>query len=484
MTLEASSNFSIPINITSEIELKKNTTEGNVIKLDMLKKALVIYPAKDQKLITYFHHYYVLNQLSNAQNKLLHQMSISDFLQEQLPGGNKFVHSQSKLLQHDPLSSVDDILSWELITHDMIHSDYHNRAVIPVTGSYRDSIDLAIRKAVDHLNKQNAEEYKYRKLVAAYQRVDPLVGIEYILEFESTVSGGVKTHRVVLIGLLNPPDVSPLIPFDVQTVINMVVVIDCENNKKLEEFIKNFEDILEKDKRIALTVLEMKGRVTNKALKKNQLRTFYLVSLLQSKYPSTHIEMMTLDTPLSRDRGISVVAKHLPPSNLIFLADVDVRFNEDFLHRCRNFPKVGQQAYFPMLFRRYNPKLLSQMDHSHLGSKITEHSGYWLSQTHGLACIYVADIVNSFSQTGSQDVPPRINSDLLLSKLVKTGVHIVRSPDQDLWRPYDTRQCEENMFGESYNCDTTDETPESHYIHSQLSSLLFNHEDVHAMQKF
>ena len=124
------------------------------------------------------------------------------------------------------------------------------------------------------------------------------------------------------------------------------------------------------------------------------------------------------------------------------------------------------------------------MNHSHLGDRITEHSGYWLSQSHSLTCIYVADIVNSFSQTGSQDVPPRISSDLLVSRLAKAGVHIIRSPDKDIWRPYATRQCEGNMYGENYICDTSNETPESHYIHSQLASLLFNHEDEHAMHKF
>ena len=483
-TLEKSSDFSVTINVTNEGEMKKNATK-DVIKPDVLEKALIIYPAKDHKFITYFHHYYLLKQLNHAQDKLLHQMSVSDFLQEQLPGGNKAVHSQSKLLHHDPVTSVDDILTWELITHDVIHSEYRSQVVIPVTGSYKDNINVAIRKAVNYLNKQSTEEHKFRKLVAAYQRVDPLVGIEYVLEFESTVSGGVKTHRVVLIGLLSAPDTSPLIPFDSTTVVNIVVVVDSENNRKLEDFIKNFEDVLGKDKKIALTVLEMKGTIKNEAeRKKNHLRTFYLISLLQSKYPNVHIEMKTLDTSLSRERGTSVVAKHLSPSDLVFLADIDVRFNAGFLHRCRNFAAVGQQAYFPMLFRRYNPKLLSQMNHSHLDGRITEHSGYWLSQSHSLMCIYVADIINSFSQTGSQDVPPRISSNLLLSRLVKTGVHIVRSPDKDIWRPYDTRKCEGNLYGESYTCDTTDETPEVHYAHSQLASLLFNHEDEHAMEKF
>lgn len=465
--------------------MKKNTTKDNVIKCDMLERALVIYPAKDHKFITYFHHYYVLKQLNYAQEKLLHQMSVSDFLQEQLPGGNKAVHSRSKLLNHDPVTSVDDILTWELITHDMIYSEYHNQVVTPLTGSYEDNINVAVRKAVNYLNKQNTEEYKFRKLVAAYQRVDPLVGIEYILEFESTVAGGVKVHRVVLIGLLSPPKASPLIAFDSKTVVNVVVVVDSDNSGKLEDFIKNFEEVLVKDKKIGLTVLEMKGSTKDNAQKKkNQLRTFYLVSLLQSKYPNVHIEMMTLDTPLSRERGISIVAKHLSPSNLVFLADVDIRFHASFLHRCRNFATVGQQAYFPMLFRRYDPELLSQMNHSNLDGRITEHSGYWLSQSHSLTCIYVADIINSFSQTGSQDVPPRISSNLLMSRLVQTGVHIIRSPDKDIWRPYDTRQCEGNMYGESYNCDATDETPESHYVHSQLASLLFNHEDEHTMEKF
>ena len=482
--LESNNNFSIPVNITSDSEINKNSTKDNVIKHNMLENALVIYPVKDHRFVTYFHHYYLLKQLNHAQEKLLHQMSVNDFLQEQLPGGHKAVHSQSKLLHHDPVTSVDDILTWELVMHDMIHSDYHNQVVIPVTGSCKDNLDAAVRKSINYLSKQSTEEHKFRKLVAAYQRVDPLMGMEYILEFESAVSGGVKFHRVVLIGLLSPPDASPLTAFDSKTVVNVVVVVDSENNRKLEDFMKNFEDILETDKKIALTVLEMKGTTKNEAQKKkNQLRTFYLVSLLQSKYPDTHIEMMTLDTPLSRDRGISIVAKHLSPNDLVFLADVDIRFNTGFLHHCRNFAAVGQQAYFPILFRRYNPELLSQMNHSHLVGKITEHSGYWLSQSHSLACIYVADIINSFSQTGSQDVPPRISSKLLLSKLVKTGVRIIRSPDKGIWRPYDSRKCEGNMYGESYSCDA-DETPESHYVHSQLASLLFNHEDEHAMEKF
>ncbi|XP_065912336.1 chondroitin sulfate synthase 3-like isoform X2 [Dysidea avara] len=487
-TFASSSNFSIPINITydSDSEVQRNTTgdTATIINHEMLEKALVIYPATNAKFKAYFHHYFVLNRLSHAQEELVHHMNVIDFLQDQLPGGDSAIHSQSKLLHHDPLTSVDEILTWELITHDTIHSDNRDEAVVPVTGSYKDGIDAAISKAVDYLNKENSDEYQYRKLVAAYRRVDPLVGTEYILEFEAATPNGIKTHRVILIGVLSSPDVSPLVPFDYKTVVNIVVVTDCDNNAKFENFIKNFEDILLEDTKVSLTVLEMKGTAKTSAQKKNQLRTFYVVSLLQTKYPNIHIEAKSLDSPLSRDRAISIIAKNLAPSDLVFLADIDVRFNADFLHRCRNLVSVGQQVYFPILFRRYNPELLSLMNHSELADKISEHSGYWLSQSHGLACIYVADIINSFSQTGAQDVPPLISSELLLSKLFKKGVHVVRSPDKDVWRPYDTRHCEENLHGENQACDATEETAENHYVHYQLASLLFNHEHEHAMQKF
>ena len=487
-TFASSSNFSVPINIThdSDSEVHLNITGGRatILHHEMLEKALVIYPATDPKYKAYFHHYYVLNRLSRAQEELVHHMNVIDFLQDHLPGGDSAVHSQSKLLHHDPLTSVDEILTWELITHDIIHSDYRDEAVIPVTGSYKDGINAAISKAVDYLNKENSDEYQYRKLVAAYQRVDPLVGTEYILEFETATPTGIKRHRVILIGVLSSPDFSPLVPFDYETVINVVVVTDCDNNGKLENFIKNFENILLEDTKVSLTVLEMKGTAKTNAQKKNQLRTFYMVSLLQTKYPHIHIEAKSLDSPLSRDRAVSIVAKNLAPSDLVFLADIDVRFNVEFLRRCRNLVSVGQQAYFPILFRRYNPEILSLMNHSDLADKISEHSGYWLSQSHGLACIYVADIINSFSQTGAQDVPPLISSELLLSELLKNSVHIIRSPDKDIWRTYESRHCEENLHGENHVCDATEETAENRYVHYQLASLLFNHEDEHAMQKF
>lgn len=487
-TFASSSNFSVPINITHDSDslVEQNFTRDvtTIINHEMLKKALVIYPATNPKFKAYFHHFYVLHRLSHTQEELLHQMNVIDFLQDQLPGGDNIIHSQSKLLHHDALTSVDEILTWELITHDTIHSDYRDDAVIPVTGSYKDGINAAISKAVDYLNKESSDEYQYRKLVAAYQRVDPLVGTEYILEFEAATPTGVKTHRVILIGVLSGPEVSPLVPFDYRTVVNIVVVTDSDNNEKFENFIKNFEDILLVDTKVSLTVLEMKGTAKTNSKKKNQLRTFYVVSLLQTKYPNIHIEAKSLDSPLSRDRAISIIAKNLAPSDLVFLGDIDVRFNVDFLRRCRNLVSVGQQAYFPILFRRYNPELLSLMNHSESADKISEHSGYWLSQSHGLACIYVADIINSFSQTGAQDVPPLINSALLLSELLKNGVHVVRSPDKDIWRPYDTRHCEKNLHGESDACDATEDTAESRYVHYQLASLLFNHEDEHAMQKF
>ena len=65
------------------------------------------------------------------------------------------------------------------------------------------------------------------------------------------------------------------------------------------------------------------------------------------------------------DIGVDKCCDHFDTArrneNLLFFCDVDVLFNQNFLHMCRYNAIRGRRAFFPILYSFYNPKNIKSL---------------------------------------------------------------------------------------------------------------------------
>lgn len=72
------------------------------------------------------------------------------------------------------------------------------------------------------------------------------------------------------------------------------------------------------------------------------------------------VRIKVLMQPFSRGVGLETGAYAAAGDNphaLLFFCDVDMKFNADFLYRCRVNPVEGKRVYFPIVFSLYRNKV-------------------------------------------------------------------------------------------------------------------------------
>ena len=82
--------------------------------------------------------------------------------------------------------------------------------------------------------------------------------------------------------------------------------------------------------------------------------TYYILILINAR-----ARIKVLMQPFSRGVGLEEGALVLNSNRdpLLFFCDVDMKFNSDFLHRCRMNAVPGKRMYFPIVFSLYRNKV-------------------------------------------------------------------------------------------------------------------------------
>jgi len=183
------------------------------------------------------------------------------------------------------------------------------------------------------------------------------------------------------------------------------------------------EKVLEHDQRINLFVVQMRSAAEKQKLRKiTVMDPKSIISLYETKYTKASFKVLDSPSLLSRAHGTSLVMKELRPSEILFLADLDLEFDVGFVERCRNYPLQGQQVYFPVMFAKINPSVLSYMNHTMLENTISQHSGYWLIHSYSVACVYAADLFATTSQTGFKGIPNEVDTIEVYNSLMEKRV--------------------------------------------------------------
>ena len=455
---------------------------------DSLDKSVTVYPIMDPSQM-YSIHQVVLSRMLNDSQEVIQGLKRSvDQMTEMLPQTDISVYNDRA--DSELALGEDDVTPWNLVNSNMLMSCVESSPATKLKSLWKKELEVLSAKSIEHVNSQEEDNYSFKRMINAYWRVNPLVGTEYVVDFEAKLAGSEsdfsspsKHFTVSLVRQYSEPAVNPVVhQVDSTRHVSIGVFVTDDLMGKFKHFMIRFERTLKLDQRFDLITVHMKG--TGKSGASKELSG--VIQKYENKYPKASFKVIKSPHALSRAHGISLLVQELRPNDLVFIADVDLEFDVKFMDRCRNFPLQGQQVYFPIPFNRMDPGMISAMNHSNLEESITQHSGYWLVDSYSISCVYTVDILSAIQQEDYKGLPAEVNIEEMYAKFVKKGYSILRGTDSELVRMYSNdRECVLDLYGETHeHCKSLPETFEKLYLKTQLSTLLLDHEGEHAHKKY
>lgn len=250
-------------------------------------------------------------------------------------------------------------------------------------GLFRKELHTLIELGVNELNKTNSSySYKFDDFLIGFSRNIPFYGIDYDIYYKKNKQCcsiarfhryfqpfSLETHNSNN-KILNKQEIFALNENTEKQVINFVLPItsDEKNFKAFSFFLETFKHIaIDEDKSYStLTIvfgynlrkpqdLIYKKKVedlVNDFVRTTGFIKIKLVLSYQRKYSRAKY----------LDMGVRKACDKAESECLVFLCDVDIFFEKNFLDFCRYNSIEGKKAYFPILFSLYNPNILPEVE--------------------------------------------------------------------------------------------------------------------------
>ena len=456
-----------------------------------LGSSLTLSPVPDSRTMYSIHQAVVGLRLNSTHHQIHSLKKALDRMTELLP------HSLDQPTQREETEvlSTDDVVSWRLVGHGGLLSDEEYTPTRDVPGVWRTEMESMAEKALQYISTREDVQLEYKKVVNAYWRVEPLTAINYIVGFETSfpqVANGkpLSNHyRIMFTRPLNPPEISHTHPL-VTSHVTVAVCFTSAHTDKLQQFLTRLSPTLDRGQKVNLMAIQMRSVSEKQKPGRTQSTTVdakSLFSLYRSKYQSSSFSLLESPALLSRSHAIAIVLRDSRPSDLLFLADLDLQFEEGFLERCRNLPLQGQQVYFPIVFSLRDPSLLASLNHSLIEGSVNHHTGHWMVGSYSIACLYAGDLLSLSGLPEMKGMMNEVDMEEVYSALLGRGYEVLRAPDKQLKRVYSQeRSCDLDLVGLNWgeSCGERVESDEPLYLRTHLSALLFDHEGENSDNKY
>lgn len=437
----------------------------------VLNRALTVYPVSDFKLMYNIHQLVVGRRLNESQHLVQELKQTANQMTALLPR-SETGHAQSDA---NTLKSRADIVSWQLISNSRLMVQESDDPAIKTPELWKQEVEVLSSRAVEYLSVlQEEQPLVLHKIVNIYWRHHPIKGVEYIVDFEAESqqedNPTFSRFCAYLSRSYSPLQVSPLQPQVKESKrVTIALVVTADQLDTLETFMKQLARVLDQDQRLDLIVVRMRTERDRQQAKKDT--TDSALDTLLHSYETKYLRasFTAVDSPyiLSRSHGLALVLHEIKPTDILFLADLYLTFNTSFLERCRSLPLQGQQAYYPIPFAMNSN-----------GIAVSSELGHWLVKSHGVGCVYAADILSSIQTAEGKGIPKEIDSEKLYKRLLLRDYELIRSVDSGLWRqrPSSASGCELDLVGEEKEVCEEAQPYAVLRDRAHLSEMLFDHE--------
>ncbi|XP_048359174.1 chondroitin sulfate synthase 3 [Sphaerodactylus townsendi] len=418
----------------------------------------------------------LMSKLSNT------EISKDDQLLGMMPSFNRFQpHDRS------------EIIEWEFLTGKLLYSMAENQPprqnINSVLRAALDDTVMQVMEMINENSKSRGRLIDFNEIQYGYRRIDPLHGVEYILDLlllykrhkGRKVTVPVRRHAY-LQQLFSKPFFKEEEELDVISLVeNMNSVtqsfsflsnslkmfssfqgtkeIGVHGDNKIHilvpltgrydiflRFMENFEKtcLISKQnvKLVVILFSSDSGQVSSKHIE--------LINEYHHKYPMADMTVIPMTGAFSRGLGLEMASSKFDNDTLLLFCDVDLIFTPDFLQRCRANTIQGQQVYYPIIFSQYDPKVTyGGTPPTDSDFVFTKRTGFWRDYGFGIACIYKSDLVSaggfdtSIQGWGLEDVD-------LFTKVITSGLKAFRSQEVGVVHIFHQVHCDPNLDPKQY----------------------------------
>ncbi|XP_054999219.1 chondroitin sulfate synthase 1 [Sorex araneus] len=390
----------------------------------------------------------------------------------------------------------DEVLEWDFLTARHLYSAADGQP--PRRGldsAQREALDDIVLQVMELINanaRTRGRVIDFKEIQYGYRRVDPLHGAEYVLDLlllykkhkGKKVTVPVRRHAYLqqtfsrvqflehealdaqeLAARINQDSGSlsflsnslqKLVPFPLpgarrerpeprEPKIHVLLPLSGRFDM-FARFLGHFErTCLVPGQNVKLLVL-----LFNSDANPDKARQVELLRDYRLRHPKADLQVLPVAGEFSRALALEVGAAQFTNDSLLLFCDVDLLFTADFLQRCRANAVPGQQAYFPVIFSQYDPKVVyggRAPSDNHFA--FTQKTGFWRHYGFGITCIYKGDLVRaggfdvSIQGWGLEDVD-------LFNKVLQAGLRPFRSQEVGVVHVYHPVSCDPALEPRQY----------------------------------
>lgn len=322
--------------------------------------------------------------------------------------------------------------------------------------------------------------------IEGYARLQEDKGMEYELYFDKAsgtfFKGFSEMEKVRVSETIDDQVIHFIMPFSTDNGHEKVIT-------KLSEFVKNFKQLIDADNNVWLTIswLSEKNVVKNVELHKK------IYAIIKELVDDGYAELLfTPNTSFTRGKALDFGIKTgknkqatQNSSRLLFMVDVDIYIQSNFLHSCRNTPIEGKRVFYPVVFSLYNPRLvydnqgfpkLKIFNFEKL-RKIHKDFGFWRDFGFGMSCQFETD----YKMIGGFDLDLKgwgLEDVLLYRNYVQNNMfQVIRSPVPSLFHDWHPKVCTGVSDNQMKSCLKSKALTEGNQV--MLGMQLFEHMQQH-----
>ncbi|KAM6328836.1 chondroitin sulfate synthase 3 [Alca torda] len=459
--------------------------------------AITLHPNKRPAYQYRLHNYILSRKISELRYRTI-QLHRESALMSKL--SNSEVNKEDQQLgvmpsfNHFQPHERDEVIEWEFLTGKFLYSMVENQPPRQSLSSVlRAALDDTVMQVMEMINENSRSRGRlidFKEIQYGYRRVDPLHGVEYILDLlllykrhkGRKVTVPVRRHAY-LQQLFSKPFFKEAEELDVRSLLedtntdiqsfsflsNSLKIfsssfqgtkdIGGQSDKKIHilvpltgrfdifsRFMDNFEKTcLIPRQNVKLAIILFSSESGQGSSKHIELMKEYSI-----KYPKADMTLIPMAGKFSRGLGLEMASSRFDNSTLLLFCDVDLVFTPDFLQRCRDNTIQGEQVYYPIIFSQYDPKVIyggsPPADSSFV---FTKRTGFWREYGFGITCIYKSDLLTaggfdtSIQGWGLEDVD-------LFSKVITSGLKAFRSQEVGVVHIFHPVQCDPNLDPKQY----------------------------------
>uniref|UniRef100_A0A8D0HIH5 Hexosyltransferase n=1 Tax=Sphenodon punctatus TaxID=8508 RepID=A0A8D0HIH5_SPHPU len=458
--------------------------------------AITLHPNKRPAYQYRLHNYILSRKISelryrtiqlHRESALMSKLSNSEINKEDqqlgtMPSFNRFQPRE-----------MNEVIEWEFLTGKFLYSTAENQpprqSINSILRAALDDIVMQVMEMINENSKSRGRLIDFKEIQYGYSRVDPMHGVEYILDLlllykrhkGRKLTVPVRRHAY-LQQLFSKPFFKEAEELDVRNLVeninsdtpsftflsNSLKIFSSfqgtkemggQSNKKIHilvpltgrydiflRFMENFEKtclIPRQNVKLAIILFSSdSGQDSNKHIE--------LMKDYHNKYPKADMTLIPMTGVFSRGLGLEVASSQFENGTLLLFCDVDLIFTTDFLQRCRDNTVKGQQVYYPIIFSQYDPKVTyGGSPPAESNFVFTKKTGFWRDYGFGITCIYKSDLLSvggfdtSIQGWGLEDVD-------LFTKVITSGLKAFRSQEIGVVHIFHPVHCDPNLDPKQY----------------------------------